>query len=840
MLLWLLFSVDARAGTVTGKVTDAQGVSLPFATLYVQGTTQGTAANADGLYTLTLSPGSYKLVCQYMGFKQSVISVSIQGSETITRNFSLQEQGLEMKQVVVKANAEDPAYAIMRKVIARRKFHQQQVQSFQTSIYLKSVLRLRSMPTQVMGVEVRREASTDMAGIDSAGRGVLYLCEQFADYYAQEPNKEKTIIRSVKQSGDPKGVGFAKVPSVISFYQNNVLAMENISPRGFISPLSDGALNYYNYKYLGEFKENGQLIDKIAVTPKRQYEPCMQGTLYIVEGDWAIYSLSLLATKTSSLQTLDTIKLEQTHLKLGEDTWVIKSQVYYPTIRLLGFDATGYLHTVYEGQKINEPVPDSIFNSKVISEYDKNANTRDSTYWQDNRPVPLEQDEVADYTLKDSVRILMEDPRYIDSLRKRGNNVSLGGVLFSGIDLDGEMYKQRWLISPLLEIVNYNTVEGLNIAPKLQWRYEPDTGRILTIKAAGRYGFSNKHLNGIAQAQYRMNDNSWIGRYWQIGVQGGRYVFQYNDENPILPLFNSISTLFYGKNHMKIYERAEATAWLGRSYGNGLRWNMHTSYQQRQPLQNTTTHTWADGNIAPLTDNVPNALKGYTWEPHNAFLTTISVAYRPGTKYIQYPDFKQPLRSRWPLLAAEYRKGIKGVGNSKSDFDAWKFTVSDEVSLKLFGDLYYNISAGGFLNDNYVGLPDLMHLNGNQVVPASRYLHSFQLAPYYRFSNTEPIYGEAHVEYNLKGLLTNKIPVLRKALWYLVLGNNTFYANSGNYYTEAFVSIDNIGYKMFRFLRVDVVKNWDSYGQSHIGMRIGLKMDNILGLNLGQGAPEEW
>jgi hypothetical protein len=55
-----------------------------------------------------------------------------------------------------------------------------------------------------------------------------------------------------------------------------------------------------------------------------------------------------------------------------------------------------------------------------------------------------------------------------------------------------------------------------------------------------------------------------------------------------------------------------------------------------------------------------------------------------------------------------------------------------------------------------------------------------------------------------------------------MLGSNTFYANSGNYYTEVFASIDNIGYKMIRLFRVDFVQSWDSYRGPGFGVRVGL------------------
>src|SRR4051812_32922793 len=68
-LLCVCASFQAFDGTLKGKATDAGGEALPYATIYVEGTTQGVTTNGKGDYELSLAPGLYKLVCQYVGYK---------------------------------------------------------------------------------------------------------------------------------------------------------------------------------------------------------------------------------------------------------------------------------------------------------------------------------------------------------------------------------------------------------------------------------------------------------------------------------------------------------------------------------------------------------------------------------------------------------------------------------------------------------------------------------------------------------------------------------------------------------------------------------------------------
>jgi hypothetical protein len=828
-LVSVLLATQSFAGVVKGKVTDQKGNNLAYATLYVEGTTLGVNANGNGDFELVLAPGLYKVVCQYIGYKQSSFNITVNGDEIIAHSFSLKEESLEMTEVVFNASAEDPAYAVIRNAIKRRKFHLDQVKSFQTSIYFKGVMRSRQLPDKFMGQKVK---SADL-GVDSAGKGVLYLTEEEADYYA-DGDKEKTIIHSVHESGNQSGLGFSQFPSVITFYENNVNIFGRTS-RGYISPISDNALNYYKYKMLGSFMENGHMINKIQVSQKRLYEPCFNGIIYIVEDEWGIHSLDMTLAKQSGMDMVDTLKVGQVFLPLAKDSWVIKSQVLYFTIKFMVFDVTASGVAVYNNQRVNEKIPDSVFAGKIVSQYDKTANKTDTAHWQ-NRPVPLEADEVRDFVVKDSIRLVINDPAYKDSVRRRENKIKPTTLLLGEPSFASKEYKNTYSFNSLLlglgtdNIVNYNIVEGFNLAPKMNLRHKIDTGKLLVADVAARYGFSNTHFNGIARLYYFSRDRTWLNRSWIYGAEGGKYVFQYNPDNPVIPLFNTYRALFARINDLKIYERWEAAAFVRRNYGNGLTWLVKAAWQQQLPLQNTTDYSVTKGDKSEFKDNTPPELlnKATTWEQHNAALIDVTISFKPGYTYTQYPDYKVANSSSWPKFTLSYQKGLPGILDSKTDFDKWKFGISDDINMRLLGNLKYNVIVGGFLNANYVSFPDLTHLNGMRGTGyAAPYMKSFQFAPYYAFSNTDNLYAEGHIEYHLNGLLSNKIPLLRQARYYFLFGGNAFYGSSNNYYTEAFVGIDNIGWKLLRFLRVDFIQSWDSNLGHNSGIRVGVNMKGV-------------
>ncbi|MCB0550551.1 MAG: carboxypeptidase-like regulatory domain-containing protein, partial [Phaeodactylibacter sp.] len=117
-LFFSAFTTSLFAGGVSGKVTDANGAPLAFATIFVQQTGSGTTTNENGNYEIRLDPGNYTLVFQFLGYKTEAREVRI-GQRMELLNVSLQEQALQLQEVIVSEGKEDLAYTIMRKAIAK-------------------------------------------------------------------------------------------------------------------------------------------------------------------------------------------------------------------------------------------------------------------------------------------------------------------------------------------------------------------------------------------------------------------------------------------------------------------------------------------------------------------------------------------------------------------------------------------------------------------------------------------------------------------------------------------------------------------------------------------------
>src|SRR5580658_6094743 len=836
---------EAHATRVTGTVTDDKGNALSYASILVKGFTRGVTAGNDGKYALDLAPGQYTLVCQYVGYTRKEKKITV-GETPLVVDFQLSLQQLSMAEVVVRPGGEDPAYAIIRHAIKKRKDYEMPLDSFTCEAYVKTLIRTRKLPDRLFGQRLQQKDKKDM-GVDSAGKGIIYLSESLSKIAYKRPDKIKLEVLSGREAGS-NGFGFS-FPVFINFYSNNVNTLGGgLNPRGFVSPIADGALNYYRYHFLGSYFEEGREINRIQVIPRRKYEPLFSGTIEIVEGEWRIHSLDLLLLKTSQLEILDTVEIRQIHAPVVSDSsnpaaassiWQVKDQVVYFTFNILGFDAVGTFVDVYNDFDVNPRFRKRFFNN-VLIHYDTAGNRRTKAYWDSIRPIPLEPDEKVNYRVKDSIfeynRDSMGTKKNRDSLLREQGPIKFNQLMYFGFRRSN-FRQPRPLIytfDPLVRGISYNTVEGFNmkLGGSLS-RALPNGKGTLTFSPHIRYGFHNTHLNPWADLTWRRRtferegDEEFSSRQsWSLS--GGKRVSQFNPDDPISEPINALYTLWWRRNYMKIYENYFAQLSSTTRLDNGMRLSVKGWYEDRIPIANTTDYSFVTIRGRSFTPNYPVEQLDTPFPRHQAALTSIDLQYQPGQRFIEFPERKVAIGSKYPTLELQYEKGWNGVLGSDVNFDKWRFSVWDQVNLKLRGLLHYRFSVGGFLNTRSVYIQDYQHFNGNQTLFASEYLNSFQLAPYYANSTTAAFYATGHLEHHFNGFLTNKIPVFRRWNWNLVGGTNAFYVNPINNYVEAFGGLENI----FKLFRVDLVGSWLNGHYNQTGIRFGL--DGLLGSGLRQ------
>ncbi len=807
--LFILLCQVLAYSQVKGTITDTSGEPLAYANIYVNETSTGTTSNMEGQFELLLEDGSYEIIFQYVGYKQAVQQVELKGSP-ITIDVVLQPESLLLNEVVVQADAEDPAYAIIRKAIKKRSYYKDLIKAYTCNTYVKGNQKVLDAPEKFMGQEIG-----DMGGnLDTNRQGIVYLSESQSKLYYQYPNDKKEVMVSSKVSGNDNGFSFNRASLMdFSFYENTIDL-----GRPIISPIANAALSYYKYKLIGTvYDEQGRLINKIKVIPKRNTDPVFMGMIYIVEESWNIYSTDLSITGASIQQPiLDTLSLRQTHVPLEDDKWVLLSQVIDFNAGIFAFKIAGTFTGIFSNYDLNPTFEKGFFTNEVFS-VSQEANDKDSVYWESIRPVPLTVEETTDYVVKDSLQVVWESKPYLDSIDRVSNKFNFFNLL-TGYSYSQSYKKQYLAIESPVSALQYNTIQGLAFNLDVEYRKELDDDNLkwFEIKPVLQYGLSDEQLRGQLGFRYNFNKTN----YAQLGITGGRMLTQYDANPAISPFLNTAYTLLAGENYLKAYDKTFANIRYRQELVNGIRLRTSLEYAQRSNVVNTTSYTWAKNDN--FTDNIP------LYEPSKNLTFDLELRFRIHQKYSSYPNRKFIQGSKYPDLYLNYRRGRGKIDESgfNTGFDFISFRIHESyLSTGRSGYFMFNIEGGMFLFTENLTFPDFQHFHGNQTLFAnpSNYYNTFKRLPYYEFSTLDK-YMQVHFEQHFSGFLLDKVPLIRKLGWQTVVGASMLYTPLRKDYVELSLGIDNIGFKAFRFFRFDVVAPFRNGNFTDLGFVIGLKI----------------
>lgn len=803
---------------------DEHNEPLPFVSVYIRNSGNGTAANASGAFKLNVKPGKYELVFQYIGYKQKIQAVQV-GEKPVQLTVRMEPDELILAQVEI--TTEDPAYRIMREAIAKRSYYKNKLTDYNFEAYVKGFHKFVDAPKKIMGKEIG-----NMGGIlDTNRTGVIYLSESVSKVSVRNRVKKEVMISS-KVSGSENGFSLNRATYTdFSFYDERT----NID-RDILSPLADNAFAYYDFKLRGKYvDQNNNSIYKIQVIPRRPADPAWAGHIYIVDEWWNIGGADLYLLGTSIKQpVLDTLRIHQEFFQLAKpDTWGLLSQVTTFRFGILGFKIQGLFNGVFSNYEI-QPRQDVGLSRNESFKIEDKANERDTAYWTTIRPVPLTAEESRDYTRKDSLQRIWNSKAYKDSIDRKDNKFGFSNLFF------GYTWQNSWKhlsigYPSVFDWIQFNTVQGLvlDVRPSFTKREDSRGTRRWKAEAFINYGFSEQKLRGGGSVERKFESI----HYTTIGVGGGVSTQQFNSREPVTVFGNTAASLFRKLNYLKLYEKTYGSIKAERHLRPGLLGMTEIEYAERRPLQNTSDFTFYKKNKTreyTSNDPVPSDQQPF-FTPHQAFVIRLQAEFRIGEKYATYPHYREYESSEWPIFKLRYTKAVPGIGQAVIDYDLLEWSMEKQgISWGLAGYSDFNVLAGAFLRKKRLEFMDLHHPLGNRLTALGIKdpVHSFLWLPYYDYATDQP-FVEAHWQHHLQGWLLDKIPLVRKLNWKETFGAKVYYTkqywsdavpNPATPYWELNFGFENIGFQAFRMFRVQVASSFfgKQYGGSGILLGIGL------------------
>ena len=778
-----VFSAFGQQYVLTGKITEPKGTSVPFASVYVNATTQGTSSNIDGQYKLTLPAGKTELLITAVGYEDRKITVTM--TENTKLDIVLSSKIFTLNDVIIKSPNENRANEIIKKVISKRKIYLNEIDAFSCEVYTKAMQKLLNAPKKFFG----RDVAT-ILDLDSNRQGVIYLSETESKLDFKQRNKIKEVMVSSKIAGDDNGFSFNKASDLSVNFYNNILFEDKLCVRGFISPIADNAFTYYKYKMMGTSTENGKTISKIQVLPKRKNLPAFSGVIYIVNDVWRINAVDLFVTKDNGIELIDTLRVSQQLIEVG-DVYVPQSIQFNIVGKLLGFKVTGYVMGVYKNYDVQPRFNKNFFTNEILR-VERSSNKKDPFYWEKNRSVPLTPEERENYRRKDSISALKASQHYLDSVDQVKNRFNPVQVLVTPYIHYRSYNKKSVTFDPLATSIFYNTVEGLALKYAVTWRQGFDDGKYYTIKPEARYGFANNHFNANIKSKYLFDPT----RNGTIALGFGSEVANLNSNQQTNLLQNSINTLVFGKNVAKFYERRFFNVEASREFAPSFELKIGADYARRSALTNSNfTHLRSD-NFTSNDPFKPDDERSLLFPKHKALVLSGTLAYTVAQKYITRPDGRFYIESDYPRIEFNYKRGIKGVFGSSVDYDFLSLEIyQKKLHLGMLGKSSILVGAGKFLTSKSLNYPDWKHFRANQSIVFDPDERNFQFLDFYIF-NTSKQYFEAHIQHNFGSFFLSRIPLIKKLKLEEIIGSAYLSSPEKRNYNEFYFGVKRLNFRI--------------------------------------------
>jgi hypothetical protein len=756
--------------------------------------------------------------------------------------------------------------------------------------------RIPKLLQKSMKVETSDHSATvSSGGKPKSGERVLkagdsFMMESVNELEFNAPDKYIQHVISFQSTFPDQGNEISPMDFIqASFYQPVLAEMA-------ISPLSPQAFFHYNFRYLGSSPQGNFIINKIQVIPKRKSQQLFEGTLFIIEDLWCIHSIDLvnenIAGKIKVQQVFIPVKEEiwmpvshkfemnisiigfkadagygssikyndispNTALKKPENISIfssgktiagktkgdtLKTNTRKQIEKILSKEELSNRDMVklsgLMAKESKDSQSDSTNKSLEVKEavthiIEKDASSKDSSYWAKIRPIPLSESEGRSLRIGDSLKakLVLKEAKTDTTAggeKEKKNFISVlkeVGFGHTWSDTSGFSFENGGLIK--LKKLSYNPVDGFIYGVDFRISKTWKKNNNISFFPDLRWAFSREQFMWKVNAQYRFSRMHQS----QIYLRTGSTSKDFNNSG-INVFLNSVTSLLLKRNWLKLYEARYILSGYRTELANGLYGEISSNFEDRRILSNTTDFSIISSS-KDYTENVPdnpflknpitvfNPLQSQRHADISAILT-----YTPRQKYRIHDKVKIPMGSDWPTFTITWKHGINEMAELRTPwkhFDMIRFEASRRKEIGAFGEFFWIIRSGGFLNNTNVPFYDFFHFNTQQIpVLLNSYRDAFMLPGYYSLSTSE-FFTELHAKYTTPYLFLKLFPGLSNTL----MRENISYSFLWSRYQKCY---SEIGYAMSEVLfmgEIGVYAGFDNFSFRSGGVKVVLRFNNF-------------
>lgn len=871
IFVFLLLPLMAVAQTFKGRVADAKGNAVPYASIYLKELKSGFATDDNGCFQTTLKAGNYTCEVSSIGFTSQTLQLRIPESG-LTRNIVLSERIYELREVSITKGSEDPAYAVMRRVIANAPYFRRQLKSYTAGTYLKGTGKMKEIPAILkLSKEVRKESKEVL--------GKLFVMEDQREVQFVAPSTWKSRVKAYSSSF-PENIQIDLNLTTINLYTPDLF--------GKVSPLSSGAFSYYRFQLDGCYVEGEHVVNKIKVLPRKNNPKLLSGYLYIIEDVWCVSAADLtfqggglqgaikvtckeiqpsvfLPTSISMEASFDRlgVKAEATYLSaihyakievnpplpglpMEQERSVAKrtvpksKQQQKLTEQIEKLSSKNDL-TIREAYQLSKLVSRSVAEADTLRskhrfertspgrdssvERDSLAERKDSLYWAAVRSVPLRSEELESYLRKERQSLSKDSLRKINKTPDNGGSitVSSNGSPFSTLLLGNTFQsknKKAWLQLYGLNsyVPEYNFVDGLWVGAKFTTGVKLSDETSLYFTPSAYYTTARKSVVGSGELTL-----DYAPRLrGKLQLSGGVLTADYNGESGESRLINGIASLLFARNDVKLYDKRFLSINNHIELINGLSLSSGLTWQRRSMLDNSVSRSMF-GTQAPT--NTPRS-DAFVPMPRNELLKlSFALEYTPAHYYRMVRGKKVYEESRFPTFTLGYERALPLSGATPSpSYHRAEFSVRQQIEFGMFNTLVWSANAGAYWNARQLQFPDYKHFAATRLPVTEReFDNGFFLLNNYAYS-TATRWAQAGLTWHTPYLLLKQLPFLKRSQFDEALHLRSLVVYGQHPYTE-------IGYSIgfSDWIRAGVFVGFENLKYRSVGISVSIPLSRFAG-----------
>lgn len=765
VLFILLFYFDGFSQNsikITGQIIDQQtDETIPYASVYIEGTTIGTLSDMDGNFTVNV-PLPYEkkvLIASYMGYttqKKKLNEKNIKGTFII----KLKANSKELDEVVIRTKKwENPAWAIMRAVQKNKSLNnREKLTSYQYESYTKTDIWVGNVNDNFKKKKVIKDILDTFenfdAVVDESGQPIIpiFASESLSNlYYIKNPDsKTEEILKSrIRSLGpdDDEMVSQIVGSSFIDFnlYKNTFMFLG----KSFISPITSEWRNFYDYT-LDPKKVNIENIPchKIDFEPKREEDLAFGGTLYIADSshNFALVKIDALLGKGANINFIDSVKMKQVYSPImaedGETAWMPTDQHFKLSVGKIA-DKWAKVKVNFDVKNkdfiINKPKPRSFYDQPILVSNDAYINSNED-YWSQHRHTELSATDQQVFSMIDSAE---ETPR-VKLIASVGDMVISGHKNIGPIEL-----------GPIPFIYASNSIEQHRF--QLGFRTNNEFSNKFAFSGFAAYGTKDKQWKYGGTARAILNREKW-------SILGVQYFNDLSRVSVNQANFNSrpifLAALRWGDMRYPYMEK-NANIWYETDIIRGL--NVMAKFSKRiiDPLFPYKME--GDFDINDPTSDRLNGSEFY-------FKVTYGLGHKYAATRAHYR--KKIAQDNRPRITLDYTLGLPNFLGSNYEFQQIRIGLDQKARIGTFGISTYTLSAGYIPTKS--PFPLLAMPFGNNV-PLLYNKFAFNLMGLGEFIGDR--WASLQLMHRFEGNILNRIPLIKKLGWRTVGICNIMYGD---------------------------------------------------------------